>query len=373
MVEIREVKTDKELRSFINFQYKLYRNNPYFVPPLYFDEYKTLHWKKNPAFSYCKARFWTAWQDGKMVGRIAGIYNPKYIEKWKNRHLRFGWVDFIDDPEVSRRLFETVETWAKELGMDAVVGPMGFTDMDKEGLLVEGFEELGTLPMIYNYPYYPEHIENLGYKKDTDWLEFEIVVPREIPEKILRINDLVLKRSGLRLLDAKKSSDIKPYARGVFYLINRAYSHLYGFVELTDEQIDIYINQYFSFINPDYTKIVLDKDDKVVAFGISMPSLSRALQKSQGRLFPFGFYHILRALKKPKSIDLYLVAVAPEYQGRGINSILMTEITRSCIKDGILTAETSGELEDNKAIQDFWKHYEKRQHKRRRSFIKSLS
>lgn len=372
MIEIIEVKSLKQLRSFINFQYRLYRGNPYFVPPLYYDELNTLRWDKNPAFEYCEARYWLAYRDGKIVGRIAGIHNPKYIEKWKHKHLRFGWIDFIDDREVSEKLINTVEAWARELRMDALVGPMGFTDMDKEGLLVEGFEELGTLPMIYNYPYYPEHLNALGFKKDADWLEFEIKTPAEIPEKVQRINDLVLKRSGLSLVAAKRPRDYRPFAIGIFDVINAAYSHLYGFVELTEKQKKVYINQYFSFIDPDFTKIIIDKNNKVVAFGISMPSLSRALQKAQGRLFPVGFFYLLKALKKPETIDMYLVAVDPEYQGRGINSILMTEITGSCIKRGIRTAETSGELEENKAVQDFWRYYEHRQHKRRRSFIRIL-
>ncbi len=372
MVEIREVLNNRDLRRFINFQYQLYKGNPYFVPPLFSDEMNTLRKDRNPAFEFCQARYWLAYRDGRIVGRIAGIYNPKYIERWKKRQLRFGWIDFIDDRDVSKALLDTVEAWGRELGMEEVVGPMGFTDMDKEGMLIHGFDELGTLPMIYNYPYYPEHVTALGYVKDADWLEYEINAPSEIPEKVLRINELVLKRSGLHLLDAKRSRDLRPYAMKIFDLLNLAYADLYGFIPMTERQKKTYIDQYFPFVDPAFTKVVLDDKDDLIAFGISLPSLSRAMQKSGGRLFPFGFIHILLALKFPKALDLYLVAVRPDYQGRGINALLMTEITRSCIARGIRTAETSGELEGNQAVQDFWKHYDKRQHKRRRSFLKKL-
>ncbi len=372
MVEIKEVLTRRDLKRFISFQYRLYKGNPYYVPPLYFDEMNTLAKDKNPAFEFCQARYWLAYRDGKIVGRIAGIHNPRYIERWKHRHLRFGWIDFIDDREVSKALLDTAENWGRELGMEAIVGPMGFTDMDKEGMLIEGYEELGTLPMIYNYPYYPEHIAGLGYVKDADWLEYEVKAPSEIPEKVLRVNEIVLKRSGLRLLDAKNKKDFLPYSMKLFDLLNEAYKDLYGFIPMTEKQKKVYIDQYFTFIDPAFTKVVINDKDELIAFGISMPSLSRAMQKSGGRLFPFGFIHILWALKHPKTIDLYLVAVRPDYHGRGINSLLMTEITRSCIERGIVSAETSGELEDNQAVQDLWRHYDKRQHKRRRSFIKEL-
>ena len=242
----------------------------------------------------------------------------------------------------------------------------------RSGMLIEGYEELGTLPMIYNYPYYPEHIAGLGYVKDADWLEYEVKAPSEIPEKVLRVNEIVLKRSGLRLLDAKNKKDFLPYSMKLFDLLNEAYKDLYGFIPMTEKQKKVYIDQYFTFIDPAFTKVVINDKDELIAFGISMPSLSRAMQKSGGRLFPFGFIHILWALKHPKTIDLYLVAVRPDYHGRGINSLLMTEITRSCIERGIVSAETSGELEDNQAVQDLWRHYDKRQHKRRRSFIKEL-
>ena len=371
-VVIRAVESRKDLKKFILFPYRLYKKNPYYVPNLVSDEWNTLSKEKNPAFSYCNARLWLAEKDGKVVGRVAGIINQRFVEKWKQKNARFGWIDFIDDPEVSKALLDQVESWAKALGMEHIEGPLGFTDMDPEGMLIDGFEELGTLPMIYNYPYYPEHLAELGYSKEVDWLEFEIQTPKEIPKKVKRVQDIVLKRSKLRLLDAKKSKDILPYAPKIFDTLNEGYRDLFGFVELDEDQKALYTKQYFPFIDPDFTKLVIDDNDEVAAFGIAMPSLSRALQKARGRLFPFGFIHLLIALKSPKQIDMYLVAVKPKYQKLGINAILMSEITASCIRRGIKSAETSAELEENKAVQDFWKNYDKRQHKRRRCFGKKL-
>jgi GNAT superfamily N-acetyltransferase len=372
-VVLKEVRTGRDLKRFIHFPFTLYKDSPYWVPPLIQDELNTLRKEKNPAFAHCEAKYVLAYRDGKIVGRIAMLINWKFIEKWKKKYARFGWIDFIDDREVSKALIEYAEHWARERGMEGIHGPMGFTDLDREGMLIEGFEELGTLPMIYNYPYYPEHLGALGYKKDVDWLEFEIKTPTEINEKVLRVQDLVLKRSGLRLVEARKPKDLKPYAHQIFDVINEAYSDLYGVVELTEPQINAYVKQYFGFIQTDYTKVIVDKDDRMVAFGIAMPSLSQACRRAKGRLFPFGFIHFLHALHHPKQIDMYLVAVRPKYQGMGVNAILMTEITRSGIRNGITSAETSGELENNKAVQDLWKYYDKRRHKRRRCFIKPLS
>ena len=372
-LEIQRVENRKDLRRFVLFPLSLYRNNPYYVPNLNSDEYTTLSREKNPAFKYCDAELWLAVRNGEVVGRIAGIIYHRYIEKWKVKKARFGWIDFIDDREVSKALLDTVESWAASRGMDHIEGPMGFTDMDPEGMLIEGFDELGTLPMIYNYPYYPQHLSDLGYEKEVDWLEFEIKTPAEIPAKVRRVQEIVLKRSHLKLLEAKRSKDLLPYAMKMFDTLNEGYKDLFGFVELDEEQKAIYVKQYFPFIDPDFTKMVIDENDEVAAFGIAMPSLSRALQKARGRLFPFGFIHLLLALRFPKYIDMYLVAVKPRYQKLGINAILMSEITASCIRRGIISAETSGELEDNTAVQDLWKNYEKRQHKRRRCFGKALA
>lgn len=372
-VALSEVRTSRELKRFVRLPFSLYRKSPYWVPPLVQDELRNLRKDRNPAFSHCEAQYVLAYRDGELAGRIALLINRRFIEKWNKRYARFGWIDFIDDREVSKALLHYAEDWARERGMEALHGPMGFTDLDREGMLVEGFEELGTLPMIYNYSYYPEHLEAFGFEKDVDWLEFEIMATKEIPEKVLRVQELVLKRSGLHLVEAKRPRDLRPYAREVFKVVNEAYKDLYGVVELDERQIDFYIDQYFGFIRPDYTKAIVDENDRLVAFGIAMPSLSRALQRSKGRLLPFGFVHLLWALYRPKQIDMYLVAVRPEYQKLGVNAILMTAVTRSCIQNGIRSAETSGELEGNRAVQDLWRYYEHRQHKRRRAYIKRLA
>jgi GNAT superfamily N-acetyltransferase len=370
-VSIREVHTRKDLRRFISFPFALYKNNKYWIPPLLMDEWNTLDPNRNPAFEHCRVRYLLAQKDGRLVGRVAGIINDKYIEKWGQKHCRFGWFDFIDDIEVSGALLGAVESWAREHDMIAVHGPLGFTDMDREGMLIEGFEELGTMATLYNHPYYPQHMDKLGYSKDIDWVEFEVKAPKEIPEKVQRLNALVLKRSKLKIVDVKKK-DLKPYARKMFELINKTYADLYGFVTLTDRQIDVYINQYFSFIHPDYVRFIVDAEDNLIAFGIAMPSLSRALQRSKGRLFPFGFIHLLHALKKPKYIDFLLVAVRPDYQARGITAVLMNEITKNALKNGLISAETNVELETNTQVQAIWKPFDARQHKRRRCYIKTL-
>jgi len=371
-IQIKEVLTRKELKTFILFPHQLYRGNPCWVPTLFQDEMNTLRCDKNPAFETCRARYWLAFKDGKVVGRIAAILNCPHIEKWKQPYLRFGWVDFIDDLEVSAALFNTVEAWAREENLTAVHGPLGFTDMDREGMLVEGFDELGTLATIYNYPYYPQHLEQHGYRKDTDWVEYELVVPAQADERVSKLAEIVLKRNRLRLLNVKHKKDLLPYANQLFDLLQEAYAHLYSYVPLTPKQVQAYIDQYFGFITPDFVPVVLDEQDRMVAFGITMPSLSRALQRCGGRLFPFGFIHLLRALKKNDRADLYLVAVAPQYQGKGINAILIYKMIEVFNRLGIQKVESNPELEDNILVQGQWKNYEKRQHKRRRCYIKRL-
>jgi hypothetical protein len=369
---IREVVTRRDLRRFINFPFSLYRNNEYWIPPLLMDEWNTLDPKKNPAFEHCRVKYLLAENDGKPVGRIAGIISDRYIEKWGNKYCRFGWFDFVDDLEVSRTLLEAVESWAWENGLTAVHGPLGFTDMDKEGMLVEGFEELGTMATLYNHSYYPRHIEKLGYQKDIDWIEFEIRIPEETPEKLLRLEKIVLERNKLRIVENRKKT-LRLYAKKMFDLINETYADLYGYVTLTDKQIDMYIEQYFGFINPDYVCFVVDEADSLVAFGIGMPSLSRALQRSKGRLFPIGFIRLLFALRFHKNLDLLLIAVRPEYQARGLTAVMINTLNRSSWKNGVRSAETNVELETNTQVQAMWKHYDARQHKRRRCYIKALN
>ncbi len=371
-VSVREVTGGRDLARFIRFPFRLYRGNRYWVPPLLMDERNTLDPRKNPAYAHCRVRLVLAEEDGRLVGRAAAIINQKYIEKWGNKYCRFGWLDFVDDSRVSAALLGAVESWARENGMAAVHGPLGFTDLDREGMLIEGFEELGTYATYYNHPYYPRHLEALGYAKDVDWIEFFVRTPQQIPEKVVHVQELVLKRGGLRLVEPKLKT-LLAYAQKIFLMINEAYADLYGVVELTAEQVDMYVKQYFSFLNPDYAKVVVDAKDQVVAFGLAVPSLSRALQRSRGRLLPIGFLHLLWALKRPRVIDMLLVAVKPEYQARGLPAILMTEITRNSIQHRVVGAETNPELESNLQVQAIWKHYEARQHKRRRCYLKRLA
>ncbi len=369
---VKEVITKKDLKDFVSFPYTLYKNNKFFIPPLRFDELKTLDRKVNPAFDFCEAKYWIVFKENKIAGRIAGIINKRYNEKWNKKEARFGWIDFEDDYSISSMLIDAVEKWAVEKGMTSIHGPLGFTDMDGEGMLIEGYEEESTLGSIYNFPYYRTHIEKLGYAKDTDWIEFRVNIVSSTPEKIARIAEIALQRNKLHVPVFKKAKDMLPYARDIFYLINETYKDLYGFVELTDKQIDSYVKQYFSFIRPEYLPLVLDEHNKLAAFGITMPSLNNALKKINGRLFPFGFLHILREIKKSDSLDLYLTAVRTDLQNKGVNALLIDQINKVCIKNGIKYVETNRELETNDKVQAQWKLYDARQHKRRRCYKKSL-
>lgn len=371
--QIKEVDSPKLLKDFISFQYNLYKGNKYFIPPLRSDEKKTLDKNLNPAFDFCEAKYWLVYKNDKIAGRIAGIISLKYAEKWKVKKARFGWIDFIDDEKVSSLLLNAVENWAKEKGMDEIHGPLGFTDMDGEGMLIEGFEEESTLGSIYNYPYYPVHLEKLNFVKDVDWIEYNAKIPDTIPEKIERIAKISTERNKLTLLNLKSGKEIKKYAYDVFYMINETYKDLYGFVELTDKQIDTYVNQYFSFVRPEYVPLIVDEHGKLAGFGITMPSLNKALKKMNGRLFPFGFLLLLREMKKSKSLDLYLTAVRTDMQNKGVNAMLMAQIYRVCINNGIKTVETNRELETNIKVQSQWKFFETRQHKRRRCYKKTFT
>jgi len=373
-ITLKEVNSRSDLKKFIKFQFSLYKDNTYWVPPLIFDELKTLTKEKNPAFDFCEAKYWLAYKDGSIVGRIAGIINHKYNERWDQKSARFGWIDFVDDPEVSSKLIEQVISWSKEKGMSKLHGPLGFTDFDGEGMLIEGFNELSTFGSIYNHPYYSKHIEKFGFEKDADWIEFRVNFDPtlEVPEKVARIANAVAERNKLHFLRVKKAKEMLPYAREIFYLINTAYKDLFGFVELTDKQIDMYVKAYFGFIKADYVPIILDQNNKVVAFGITMPSLSAAVKKSKGKLLPFGFIHILNAMKNNPEVDLYLTAVHPDMQNKGVNAMLINEVNNVFIRNKIQFVETNRELEENSKIQAQWRFYESRLHKRRRCYKKSI-
>lgn len=372
-IEVRLVQTPKDLRTFIQVPFSIYKDSPFWVPPLVFDELNSLRKDKNPAFEFSDAEYWIAYKDGVPVGRIAGIVNRRAMEKWGNKDARFGWIDFIEDFEVAKALVGTVEAWARSKGMEGLVGPLGFTDLDREGMLVEGFGELGTLATIYNHPYYPEYLSRLGYAKEVDWVEYEVKTPKSIPEKALRVQELIRKRSGIRLYEWKSKKDlIRRYAPAIFDLINESYAKLYGTFVLTRAQIQAYIDQYLGFVDPRFLKVVVDSEDKLVCFAICMPSLSRALQKARGALLPFGWFHLLGALRKPRTVDMYLVAVRSDWANRGAIAFLMTSLAESCLKAGVETNETNPELETNVEVQSIWKDFDRRQHKRRRAFRKAL-
>jgi GNAT superfamily N-acetyltransferase len=369
MVTIHEASSKSEIKDFIKFPFGLYEGNPYWVPPIIHDDMVTL--RKNPAFEHCVKCYWVAKKNGQIVGRIAGIVNRLENEKTGKKLSRFGWIEFIDDREVSAALFKTVENWARQQGMNLIHGPLGFTDLDREGMLIEGFNELGTFATMYNHPYYLAHLEAAGYGKSTDWLEYEIEVPKEIPARMTEFAAKVAERFELRHLEGSRSA-LKPYAPKIFKLINSAFKDLYGVVELSEKQIAFYTDQYFTFIKSGFVSIILNKAGDVIAFGLTMPSLSHAVQKAKGRLFPFGFVHILQSLRKNDRADFYLIAIDKEYQRRGVHIMIFEKILRNYQLFGIKKVETNPELETNTQVQAIWKDYNPRQHKRRRCFIKNL-
>ncbi|MFZ4521166.1 MAG: GNAT family N-acetyltransferase [Bacteroidales bacterium] len=370
-IEVRLVTSRKDLKKFILFPFELYKGNKFWVPPLTFDELNTLRKDKNPAFEYCEAEYWMAYRDGKPVGRIAGIINRKESERWNTCLARFGWIDFIDDQDVSRALVNAVDKWGKSKGMTGLHGPLGFTDMDPEGMLLEGFDQISSLSAIYNYAYYNDHMERLGFSKATDWVQFEIKVPEVIPDKVERMTRIVLQKYDLRLLQPKKAKEIRPYAQKMFTMYNDAFHDLYGFTALTQAQMDYYTKQYFGFIRPEFVSMVIDTNDEVVGFGITMPSLSLALQKANGNLFPFGLIHLLRAMRKNDTIHMYLIGVRPDYQGKGVLALIYHELTKAYIAAGIRIARTHPQLEENFRAISIWKNYDGRVNIRRRCWIKT--
>ena len=375
-ITIKKVESKSEMKKFIRFNYELYKDNQYSVPDIYEDMLETFS-DKNAAMEFCEAIYFLAYKDGKVVGRVAGIINNKANKTWNLNAVRFGWIDFIDDPEVSRALIEAVEEWGRSKGKTEIQGPLGFTDLDAEGMLIEGFEELSTMATIYNYPYYPKHIEALGFEKDADWIELLINVPREtgLPERLKRISEIVMQKYNLQI---KKYTSAKKlaadYGQEIFKLINEAFKPLFGYSELSQKQIDQYVKTYLPILDLKLISLITEADGRLIGVGISMPSMSRALQKAKGKLFPFGWWHLLKALKwkKPKILDLMLVAIKPEYQGKGVNSLLFYDLLPIYIQEGYEYVETNVELESNSKVQQQWIYFERRQHKRRRCFKKAL-
>jgi len=371
-IELKPVRSRKELKRFIQVQFQLYKGNQYWCPPLRMDEYKTLCREKNPAFEFCEAAYWIAYRGKEMVGRIAGIINHNANKRWNEKLVRFGWIDFIDDPEVSQKLIDAVKVWGKEKGMTGIHGPLGFSDMDNEGMLVKGFDEQSTLASIYNYPYYVDHMLKMGFQKAADWVQYEFSIPPEIPDKVERLSLLVREKFKLRLIRARKARELLPYAPKMFDTLNAAFDELYGYTALTRKQVDMYIKAYFGFIRPEFVSFVVDEQDDVIGFGISMPSLTKALRKCNGKLFPFGFLYLLKAMKKNDTIDMYLNGVRPDYHGKGVNALYYNEMHRAYIKYGIKKAITNPQLEENAKALTIWKNFNGRQHLTRRCWINHL-
>ena len=374
MVEIREVRTRSELRRFVNYPNLLFKDVPQYIPAMIGDDMDDWNPKKNPAFSYCEAKCWLAWRDGKVVGRIGAILSKRANEKWGLNRMRFTQVDFIDDPEVSSALFQTVEDYAREKGCNEVHGPLGFSDLDREGMLVEGFDRRSMFITYYNHPYYIEHMQRLGYVKDVDWVELLIDVPYDdyLVSRMDKLAERVMRSNKLHIADLKSRKDYKPWIEKVFQMVNTCYAGLYGTVPLDERQIKRYAAKFIPLINPDLACFVADEQENLVAFGVSAPSMAEALKKSRGRLFPLGWIGVLKALKVNDTLDLFLVAVAPEYQNKAVNAILMNHVLKGCHKMGIRKAETGPQLETNHKVQSQWNFFKTEQHKRRRCFVKTL-
>lgn len=378
-VQIKRVETKKDLKAFIECHYDLYEGNQYDAPNLYSDELNTLSKDKNAAFDFCEAEYFLALKEGKVVGRVAAIINNKANEKWDKKDVRFGWIDFIDDIEVSKALLKAVEDYGRENGMTSVVGPLGFTDMDPEGMLTWGFDQLGTMATIYNYDYYPKHMEKLGgWEKDNDYVEYRLDVPETAPEKYTKIAEMVEKRYNLHARKLTKKEIFEGgYGKKLFDLINVTYSHLYGFSELSERQIDQYVKMYFPLADLDLITVVEDgnKDNQLVGLAITIPSLTRALQKChRGRLFPFGWWHLLRAIKfhKTEVVDLLLIGVLPEYRSKGANSLVFADLIPRYVKYGFKWGETHVEMETNESVQSQWGPLDPTMHKKRRCYRKAI-
>lgn len=380
LIEIKKVESKKDLKTFIDFHYDLYEGNEYDVPNLFSDEMNTLSKDKNAAFEFCEAEYYLAYKDGKLAGRVAAIINHKANNKWGKKSVRFGWIDFIDDREVSKALLDAVEKYGKEKGMEDMVGPLGFTDMDPEGMLTWGFDQLGTMPTIYNYPYYPEHIEALeGFVVDNKYVEFKIMVPDTIPEKYAKIAMMIEKRYNLHVRKLTKKEVFQGgMGQKIFDLINDTYKDLYGYSELSQKQIDQLIKSYLGFLDFNLITCIEDwtgGEHKLIGVGITMPSLAHALRKCRrGRLLPFGWFHVLRAIKMHKTniVDLLLIGILPEYRAKGANALLFADLIPWYQKYGIEWGETQVELETNAGVQGQWGALTPVMHKRRKCYKKII-
>ena len=373
MIQIKEVTTKKDLKAFVHFPNALYKGNPYYVPQIESMDRDTLTPEKNHAFEVCEAKYWLAYNGkGEMVGRVAGIINRRYNEKAGERICRFGWIDFIDDKEVSKALMQTVEQYARDKGMDLVGGPMGFLEFDAAGVLVEGFDKLPTAYGKYNAPYYEKHLTDLGYTKDADYVEYLIKVPDVIPERYARMAELVSIKNNIHQAPFRNRAELEPYLDSLFKCLNDAYANLHGFSELSQGQCEDLKKQFLGNINVDYVSIILDADEQVVGFGVALPSLSQAMKKANGSLFPFGWMHMLKALKQNDTIDLLLIAIAEKYKNKGVNAMIFDKFAKGITKNGIKFIESTRELEDNTSVQNLWRYLEHNLTKRARTYLKKI-
>ena len=374
-VTVRKVESAKELRVFVKFPLRLYKGCPYYVPNLYMDDISALDPEKNPMGKYSKSCKWLAYKDGKVVGRVMAIINEIANKDWKHEEVRFGWIDFIDDKEVSKALLEAVIAFGKEHGMTQVSGPLGFTDFDNEGCVVEGFDDISSFALKYNYPYYAEHFQALGLTKANDWLEYRIFVPEKVPEKVTRAAALVSERYGLKVKKITKKDVYKGgYGRKFFDLINRTYSGLYDYTVLPPEVIDKYVDTYLGLLDLKFLTLVEDKDGKLVALSVCMPSIARAVKKGNGYLFPLGWWYLLKSMfiKYEEALELLLIAVDPDYRNKGVIAILFNEIIPCLIDNGFKYGESNAEMETNNAVQNLWNDYRREFKRRRRVFSKPI-
>jgi len=370
---VKEVITKRELKQFVHFPNKLYKGHKYYVPTLESADLDLLDSKKNHAFEYCEAKYWLAYDaSGKIVGRIAGIINHKYNESVGVKYARFGFLDFIEDQDVANALFDTMEAWAKETGMEKLSGPLGFLEFDAAGILVEGYDEYPTAYGKYNYPYYVNYIEARGYVKEVDWVEYDILIPDVIPDKYIKFGEAIAQRYNLKVADTKKKKDWTKYYDGIFAVMNQAYSRIHGYTQLSDGQIEDLKKQFVPMLPHDFVSIILDENDKVVAFGVCMPSMSKAMQKAGGKLFPFGWYHLLHAIKHNDTIDTLLIGIDDDYRQKGVNSLIFAEMSKAINKYHITHIETTRELETNISVQNLWNKFERRLHKRARCYTKPV-
>jgi len=372
MIKVSEVISNNDYNNFVKLPYNLYKNNEFWIPPIINEELKSLKPKYNPAFDFCEAKFFIAFHNNKCVGRIAAIINHKHNEILGKIIGRIGKIEFINNTEVTDKLFNAAETWLKEKGVESVHGPLGFTNLDNQGLLIEGFDHLPSMASVYHFPYYAEHFERLGYIKENDWIEFRLFLADEIPEKASRLADMIQKRYKLKIISFKTNKELASWGNKIFTLLNQSFTELPYVSPFTDKMIDYYSKKYFSLLNPKFAKVILTENNEMAGFIIGIPSLSLAMQKAKGKLLPFGFMHIMKALKKPKVVDLLLTGVPPHLQGLGVPALLINELQNVIIKHNVKVVETTGIFETNQKAIVTWKNYEHIQHKRRRCYIKKL-